>query len=265
MTWFRIDDGFHSHPKVLRAGNTALGLWTRCGAWSSHYLTDGFIPVTIAQSFGSRADASALVTAGLWVKTDGGYRMHDFHDHNPTADEVREKRQVRADAGRRGGIASGIARRTKPEPNGEANASPPDEANGNPVPTRPEEVLTSSSVINGSRVPGVTDDDDDQRFYEVLSLVVDGKERDHPPTRNARAWRKVVLANTRLEDGQVIRAMLADGSSPQAIALFVLGHGDSTKVDRESKPWCDTSCPECDGTGFLFDADLDGCVPCPNR
>lgn len=152
MTWFRIDDGFHSHPKVLRAGNAALGLWTRCGAWSSHYLTDGWIPAQIALDFGTKWEANCLVRAGLWVRERGGFRMHDFHDHNPTAAEVNERKALRAAAGRSGGIASGKSRSgskrgSKPEANASANASPAFEANGNPDPT--PYVLTSPISSRG--------------------------------------------------------------------------------------------------------------------
>ena len=41
MTWFRVDDTLAMHPKVYAAGNAAMGLWVRAGAWSMQQLTDG--------------------------------------------------------------------------------------------------------------------------------------------------------------------------------------------------------------------------------
>lgn len=32
MPWFVVDDSAHSHPKFIKAGNAAVGLWMRCGS-----------------------------------------------------------------------------------------------------------------------------------------------------------------------------------------------------------------------------------------
>lgn len=57
MAWTRTDDTTLLHPKVLRAGrggddrmvNEVYGFVARCCTWSGGLLTDGFIPVEIAQ------------------------------------------------------------------------------------------------------------------------------------------------------------------------------------------------------------------------
>lgn len=94
MTWFKVDDSFHSHPKVLVTDPSALGLWVVAGSWSSSNLTNGFVPDYVLPRLLADADklASALVTAGLWRRTKNGYVFHDFHDYNPTADDVRAER-----------------------------------------------------------------------------------------------------------------------------------------------------------------------------
>ena len=56
MPWFRVDDTFSHHAKVMAAGNAAIGLWVRAGAWSMQQLTDGFIPTHVAKQLGSRAE-----------------------------------------------------------------------------------------------------------------------------------------------------------------------------------------------------------------
>ena len=52
------------------------------------------------------AVAEALVAAGLWESVPGGYRIHDFHDYNPTAADAKAYRQqvsqARAKAGTNG-------------------------------------------------------------------------------------------------------------------------------------------------------------------
>lgn len=96
MAWFKVDDGFHSHPKAMKAGTSAIGLWARCGSWSSDHSTDGFIPQEIAELYGSVTMARRLVVSGLWSEVDGGYSMHDFLDFNPSkADVVRDREAAR--------------------------------------------------------------------------------------------------------------------------------------------------------------------------
>ncbi|BAU32492.1 hypothetical protein [Microcella alkaliphila] len=93
MTYFLVDDQFPFHPKALAAGNAALGLWVRAGAWSKQYVTGGHIPKGIATSLGTKAEAEALVKAGLWVKVSDGYRFHDWQDVPGNLDADGEKKR----------------------------------------------------------------------------------------------------------------------------------------------------------------------------
>jgi general stress protein YciG len=69
-----------------------------------------------------------LVTARLWRRVKGGYRFHEWAAdgdgtrRNPTKDEVEEDRRKKAEAGRKGGLASGKAR-SKTEARASPNAS----------------------------------------------------------------------------------------------------------------------------------------------
>jgi hypothetical protein len=101
MTWFKVDDGFHSHPKTIAAGNAAIGLWTRCGSHCSSYTTNGFVPKNIAKAFGTPAQVQRLLEVGLWREVSGGYQMHDFLDFNPTAEKVLADRAEAAERKRR--------------------------------------------------------------------------------------------------------------------------------------------------------------------
>ena len=93
MPWFRIEDAFHSHPKVKQAGNAATGLWVRCGTWSAAYLTDGFIPDQTVREFGNRREIDALLASRLWLPGDNGVVMPDYLDYNPSAEQVRLQRK----------------------------------------------------------------------------------------------------------------------------------------------------------------------------
>lgn len=101
MPWFRLEDSFHSHPKVIAAGNEAIGLYVRCGTYAAQHLTDGFIPEHVALLYGTPELADTLVRTKLWRRTRGGWRMPDYLDYNPSADKVGQEREARAERQRR--------------------------------------------------------------------------------------------------------------------------------------------------------------------
>ncbi len=111
MPWFVVDDNAHSHPKMIAAGNAALGLWLRCGAYAAQHLTDGIVPGVIAKMYGSKPQITRLIAAGLWHEhghtckrpkcaqpAPGDYYIHDYLDpYNPSREEVEGKRKRAAD------------------------------------------------------------------------------------------------------------------------------------------------------------------------
>ncbi len=169
MTWFKVDDSFHSHPKVLAASPAALGLWVVAGSWAGANLSDGFIPDHVLPRLLTDAAtlAQELVTARLWRRVRGGYRFHDWADFNPAAKAVladREAARVRMRAVRarrkegptndqradfeqssekgRGSLDDGPRNRTARGQN--SNGSGEQNANVRPVfatPTRPDPFL----------------------------------------------------------------------------------------------------------------------------
>lgn len=92
MTWFKVDDNLAFHPKVLAAGNSAMGLWVRAGSWCAQQLTDGYVPDSILPSLGTRAAARQLEQAGLWVRLDDGWGFHDWHERQPSRAQVESER-----------------------------------------------------------------------------------------------------------------------------------------------------------------------------
>jgi hypothetical protein len=140
MPWARIDDRFHSHPKILSCSPGAVALYVCALTWSVGNLTDGSIPAHAlgASLPGTKPSernrwAAELVTVGLWERTDVGYAIHDYSEFQPTREEVERERQVKAEAGRFGGLRSGAVRRSKKEADAssttEAGASSLVEAN----------------------------------------------------------------------------------------------------------------------------------------
>lgn len=148
MPWFRVDDGFATHPKVLATSLAARGLWVTAGSWSSAHLTDGVVPDHVLASLGGTPElAGELVAAGLWRRVKGAWKFHQWHPRNPLKKDVLPLREARAAAGRAGGLASGKAR-SKNEANREALASPPLEP-----PSRPLSETTGSPKRAGPGYP----------------------------------------------------------------------------------------------------------------
>jgi len=137
VPWFPVDDSFYSHPKTLATSLAARGLWVTAGSWSSAHLTDGVVPVHVLGLLGGTPELAAeLVAAGLWRRTKRGYVFNDWLEwgNKRTADQVRQLRSKRAEAGRQGGVASGQARKSKAKVKREANTEanhPVDNPQGN--------------------------------------------------------------------------------------------------------------------------------------
>lgn len=101
MPWFRVDDTFAHHAKVLEAGNAAVGLWVRAGAWSMQQLSDGFIPTQVVHTIGTRSQARRLVDVGLWIAKDDGYQFHEWEQRQPSRVQVHADREAAAERQRK--------------------------------------------------------------------------------------------------------------------------------------------------------------------
>jgi hypothetical protein len=134
VPWFRLDDSFHSHPKVIAAGNEAIGLYVRCGTYAAEHLTDGFIPEHVALLYGSAALADDLVRTKLWRRARGGWRMPDYLDYNPSRLAVENDRKNAAERQKRRREAM-LSRRD----------SRPDSRVSHTTPTRPDPYTSTGS------------------------------------------------------------------------------------------------------------------------
>lgn len=162
MTWFRVDDSFPFHSKVIGLPDCAKALWLTAGAWSAGTSQPGFVPSSALVAFCGDPDTAteALVARGLWERASGGFRFHDWEVYNFTADEVAERKQKRAEAGRLGGLAKARAKQSA----GNDLASASHDAKQNPAPNptpNPKKTKSSSS-------PPATDSERDfARFWDV--------------------------------------------------------------------------------------------------
>ena len=101
MAWFKVDDGFWSHPKTLALSSDAVALWVRAGAYSCQHLTDGIVHEPVLRMLGTDASAGELVDAGLWVPLGSGWSFHDWGEYQETSETVKKRRNDARDRQRR--------------------------------------------------------------------------------------------------------------------------------------------------------------------
>ena len=114
MTWVKVDDHFHEHPKILavpaKDRTAAKGLFLDGLLYASRNLTDGRMPKGFVAETDMRI-AEILVSVGLWHDSDLEFKIHDYTDWNRSKSDIEKLREVRKAAGSMGGIASGKSRR----------------------------------------------------------------------------------------------------------------------------------------------------------
>lgn len=118
MTWGKVDDGLHSHPKWTQLSVDAKALWTTALSYCNAYLTNGEITSSAAgqlaiETFGANPEAferfdraaAELVAvrapqckAGLWKRRGTSFAFHEWHLHQPDAEDekLRKARNARS-------------------------------------------------------------------------------------------------------------------------------------------------------------------------
>lgn len=226
MTWFKVDDKFHSHPKVARLGDDigALALWVIAGSWSSDQLTDGWVPSYVMPRLDPDVDAStrrcaALVRVGLWEEDerDGvkGWVFHDWNDEGrqPTADKVKKDRAFKTARQKRwrdkksGRYVDDVDGDVDASSNASVDAAHVDAAPTRPDPTRPKVVKTpSESSSSGLDKPGARADVD--RLCGHLADRVEQNYGKRPTV--GKCWRqaaRLLLDSDGHTEDQIIRAI----------------------------------------------------------
>lgn len=98
-TYVRVHDGIEDHPKVAPLSDKAFRLLVTTWGWCSRHLTDGRVPIAVWRQRGTAKARRELVAAELVELHDDHVVMHDYLDHQRSADEVEEKREAKRRAG----------------------------------------------------------------------------------------------------------------------------------------------------------------------
>jgi hypothetical protein len=165
MPWFKIDDGFHCHPKVLAAGTAAVGLYVRCGSWAAQQASDGVVPKQVARMYGTARMIRALIDVGLWHENGHGcescpqldansYAIHQFLERNPSRVAIELDRQAKTERQQRWRDAKRKSQAKEGDDfavDGDVDAStwPPHDEHGDadPPPTHPDPSPTTTSSV----------------------------------------------------------------------------------------------------------------------
>lgn len=103
--WARLDDALIDHHKISEAGHhlgkngqaLALAVYAVGLMYCNKHLTDGFLSDAVIKNFRHveqpRRVADALARVALFEKVPGGFKIHDFHDYNPSAVDVKKRQR----------------------------------------------------------------------------------------------------------------------------------------------------------------------------
>ena len=146
MTWGRFESGARRHAKMTLAkkranatrrgrGDSCVAMWREAIDWCNENGTDGFVPAEILEELTCDPKPEEIADflvgavvrpggAGLFERADGGYRVHDFLDFNPSAAEERKRKEAARDRMREN------RKRKERSPNVRANAERTDVERG---------------------------------------------------------------------------------------------------------------------------------------
>lgn len=214
MPYFPVDDDMAFHPKILAAGNEAIGMWTRAGALCKKHATGGFVSTETARALGPKRTADRLVAAGLWVVVEGGYRFHDWEQQAGNSDAETERK--RADRARERNAARQAAFRAR---NAKSNAVT--NRTGNPPVTDTPSPSPITSYVSES--PSLTERARNDETNDIAARTVLVGLRIDPDRLVAHIRQRTGLAVTVASAMRVALDILDRGTDVQKPQAYVLG------------------------------------------
>lgn len=148
--FFKLHNGFPEHPKAIELSDKAFRQLIEAWCYCSRNLNDGKLTKAQFAKFFSAKSRKELLAIGFVVESENGYEMHDYLEHQESAEQVEIRRNKRAAAGSMGGRAKA---------NGLANASQHAKQTGSkPVADKDEDQDevpkgTSRPRSRGTRIP----------------------------------------------------------------------------------------------------------------
>jgi len=109
--FFKLHNGFPEHPKSIELSDKAFRQLIEAWCYCSRNLNDGRLTKAQFVKLFSAKSRKELLAVGFVVETENGYEMHDYLEHQQSAEDVETRRIKRAMAGSKGGKAkaAGVA------------------------------------------------------------------------------------------------------------------------------------------------------------
>lgn len=118
-TYIRLHDGMPDHPKVIGLSHAAFRLYVESMCWCSRYLTDGIVPAAAIRRMTGYSPMALreLTAAGLIEDQEApGWVIHDYTEHQRTADAVALLRKAKREAAAAGNHERWHVARRLPDP-----------------------------------------------------------------------------------------------------------------------------------------------------
>jgi hypothetical protein len=113
MSWAKFDDQYYDHSKIVEVGPLGMALHTAATCYCARHLTDGFVPAAmlprlinldgiytmsngVSNAVTNKQITDELTRVGLFEVVPGGFRVHDYLDYNPPAEQVKHERAENA-------------------------------------------------------------------------------------------------------------------------------------------------------------------------
>lgn len=237
MPWVKLSDDYPTHPKLLSAGPLALALDVAGLCYAARHLTDGLLTHAVARRIlpmsAEEAEGAigALVDVGRWEPVEGGYRIHDYADYNPSRAQVLAERAAdtarkrRGNSGRNPGAMAGTGPRgIRPESGG--NPLVPYPYPNAAADLTPERVNSSSSP----RTPGGIPPESHRTAERVRAIIAEAARVPAGFDGHAIAYR-IPWQRLRDEADPAARATGLYDSAEAYEALTALGVEDAVAMD----------------------------------
>ena len=103
--FFKLHNGFPEHPKAIELSDKAFRQLIEAWCYCSRNLNDGRLSKAQFLKLFSAKSRKELLSVGFVMEFENGYEMHDYLEHQQSAEQVENRRNKRAAAGSMGGRA----------------------------------------------------------------------------------------------------------------------------------------------------------------
>lgn len=108
--FIKLHDGFPEHRKTAVLSDRAFRRLIEAWCYCNRTLSDGHIPKALGDKMFSRKVCDELTQAGWVARSESGYEMLGYLEHQSSAEQVADLRRKRSAAGSKGGKAAASAR-----------------------------------------------------------------------------------------------------------------------------------------------------------